>query len=367
VNERTRKLLQVITDLYVGGAETMLTRVATTKPGLADDTMVISLVRDGFYAGRLRAAGIAVVELNFRNPFAAVIGLFQIAKVIREYQPDIIQSWMYHADLAAAFALAISGRRKRTRLVWGIRCSDLDLARYGIVLRLVIRLCAVFSRLPDLVIANSHAGMKWHRSIGFHPRASEIVYNGIEEELYKPDAAARFALRAELGIPTDAILLIHVARRDPMKDHESFLRAMQELPHLRAIMVGAGTDSLPCPPGTLGLGQRADVPRLLAAADILVCSSAFGEGFSNSIAEGMAAGLPVVATDVGDNSLVVGEAGTIVPPRDHRALAAGIRALASLSSEERTRLGTSARARAVAQFTLKQSLASFAAAYTRLA
>ncbi len=101
---------------------------------------------------------------------------------------------------------------------------------------------------------------------------------------------------------------------DPMKDHQSFLAAMTELPHVQAMLIGAGSKDLRAGSNIMCLGGRDDVPRLLAAADVVVSSSAFGEGFSNAIAEGMACGLPAVATAVGDAHLIVGDTGLVVPP-----------------------------------------------------
>ena len=85
-----------------------------------------------------------------------------------------------------------------------------------------------------------------------------------------------------------------------MKDHATFLAAMAELPSLTGVMVGEGTSELAAPPNVRALGRRRDTPALYAAADIVASTSAFGEGFSNVIAEGMSAGLVPVATDVGD-------------------------------------------------------------------
>src|SRR5215831_7785090 len=134
-----RRILHVITDLYVGGAETMLTRLATAKPGLAEETRIVSLLPDGFLASHLRAAGLTVVELDFRTPFGVIAGLVRLRRLIAETTPEIVQGWMYHGDLAALLALVLSGKRASTRLAWNIRCSNLDFTQYGPVLRLVVR------------------------------------------------------------------------------------------------------------------------------------------------------------------------------------------------------------------------------------
>ena len=113
-----------------------------------------------------------------------------------------------------------------------------------------------------------------------------------------------------------------------MKDQATFLAAMTQLPDLFALLVGAGTETLAATHNVVRLGRRNDVPRLFAAADFVVSSSRFGEGFSNALGEGMACGLPAVATDVGDAKLIVGDTGLVVPPGDPHALAAAIRTLA---------------------------------------
>jgi glycosyltransferase involved in cell wall biosynthesis len=265
---------------------------------------------------------VTVVDLDFATPGGIVAGLYRLAKLIADVRPEIVQGWMYHGDLAALVALVLSGRRRQTHLIWSIRCSDMDFARYRVQLRMVVRACAALSGRPDMVTANSAAGLAVHLRLGYRPRRTEVVYNGIDIDRFRPDAAARMAVRSELGIAADVILLAHVARVDPMKDHESFLAAMAQLPDLHALLIGTGTESLPVAANILRLGRRSDVARLLAAADIVVSSSAFGEGFSNALAEGMSCGLPAVATDVGDAGAIVGDTGLIVPKRDPQALAA---------------------------------------------
>ncbi len=363
MSQRPRKLIFVTTDLRTGGAENMLAQLVTAKPRLADAIIVVSLLPPNAYCDRLHAAGIRTVEFNFATAWGALSGLVRLARLIAVERPDIVQGWMYHGDLAALLALAMSGRRRRTALIWSIRCSALELTRYGLVLRLVIKSCALLSGRPDVVIANSAAGMTSHLALGYHPRRCEIIANGIDTDTFAPDPAARLATRGQLRLSEDCIVVAHVARVDPMKDHETFLGAMAELPELRALMIGAGTEYLPDSPNIRRLGLRNDVGALLAAADIVVSSSAFGEGFSNAIAEGMACGLPAVATEVGDACDIVGNIGVLVPPRNPQALAAAMRSLAAEPAAARAVRAARSRERIAKRFSLDRAVARFAALY----
>jgi glycosyltransferase involved in cell wall biosynthesis len=365
---RPRKIVYVTAGLRGGGAEAMLTRLATARPGVADEITVVSLLPAEAHLGRLRAAGVNVVELKFDRPGGIAMGLIELAKLIAQQQPDIVQGWMYHGDLAALVALIMSGRRKRTRLVWSIRCSAMDLRGYGgLGLRLVVKACTLLSRWPDLVTANSVAGLKSHLALGYRPRRAEVVANGVDVDEFKPDAAARRAVRLELGISENATVLAHVARVDPMKDHATFLAAMEQLPDLSALLVGAGTENLPAARNVLRLGRRQDVARLFAAADFVASSSRFGEGFSNVLGEGMACGLPAIATDVGDAKLIVGDTGLVVPPGDPGAFAAAVRSLAGESAAARAERAARARARIVENFALAGAVERHKALYALLA
>jgi glycosyltransferase involved in cell wall biosynthesis len=367
VTLRPRKLLFVTTDLFIGGgAEAMLSRLVTTQPPLADDITIVSLLRGPSHAEELRAKGVTVIELDFGSAGGALAGLWRIVQLIAQIKPDIVQGWMYHGDLAALFALVLSGRRRRTRLIWSIRCSDMDLSRYGMRLRLVVRACVALSSRPDLVTANSAAGMKFHLALGYRPQRSAIVPNGIDTVAFKPDPAARAAVRRGLAVPPGALVVAHVARADPMKDHATLLAALAQLPDLRALLIGPGTENLAEAPNVVRLGRRRDVARLLAASDIVVSSSAFGEGFSNALAEGMACGLPAVATDVGDAREILGDTGLIVPPRDPQALADALKSLAAEPAALRTARGERARARIVENFTLNRAAERFAALHASL-
>jgi glycosyltransferase involved in cell wall biosynthesis len=366
VSLRPLKIVYVTPGLRGGGAEATLARLATARPGVADEITIVSLLPAEAHMARLRAAGVEVIELRFDKPGGIATGLLKLAKLIAESGPDIVQGWMYYGDLAALVALALSGRRRQTRLVWGIRCSAMPWRSYGFGLALVVKGCALLSRYPDIVTANSAVGLKSHLALGYHPRRAQVVANGIDVDEFRPNTAARHAVRTELGICQDAIVLAHVARVDPMKDHGSFLAAMAALPDLSALLVGAGTEKLPAAPNLFRLGRRCDVARLFAAADFVVSSSRFGEGFSNVLAEGMACGVPAVATDVGDAKVIVGDTGLVVPPERPHTLAAAIATLAAESAPARIERGRKARARIVENFAIRRAVQHYADLYASL-
>lgn len=343
----------------------MLTNLVTSGHDTGIEHMVASLIPDGALAPRLRSAGVAVHEFNFRS-LAAPAGVWRLNSLIRRTAPHVVQGWMYHGNLAASVALALSGHRHRTALVWGLRCSDMDLSQYSAQLRLVVHAGAALSRGPDIVTANSDAGLAWHLRLGYAPRGALVIPNGIDIDRFRPDAGTRQALRVSLGLAADAFVVAHVARLDPMKDHQAFLSAMKNLPGVYALMIGAGTERLPNQPRVLRLGHRDDVAQLLAASDAIVSSSAYGEGFCTALAEGMACGLPAVATDVGDARMILGDTGYAVPPRDSRALVEGIQRLIAEGPTQRATRSEAARQRIVANFSLERAERRFTELYRQL-
>jgi glycosyltransferase involved in cell wall biosynthesis len=348
--------VHVITGLGMGGAETMLVQLAAALKARGLSQHVVSLGSHDALAPGLREAGIDVTLLR-ADTIAAAPGVSKsLVAIVNRLQPRILQGWMYHGNLAATLCHIICRGRHDRRLFWNLRASNMDDRRYG----RVIRLSGLLSRLPEVVIANSEAGAEFHRARGFRPKRMVVIGNGVDTDRFRPDAELRKWLRNELGIAEDAVVVIHVARVDPMKDHESFLSAMSGLPAITGLMVGEGTSGLRPPPNVRALGVRPSSQIPYAAADIVASTSAFGEGFSNAIAEGMSAGLVPIATDVGDARRIVGESGLIVRPRDPAAFTAAIASIAALSETERRNRGRAARERIVANFTLARSVDAYA-------
>ncbi|MCC6468878.1 MAG: glycosyltransferase [Alphaproteobacteria bacterium] len=360
------RVLHVIAGLETGGAETMLAALVTAKPPALEQS-VVAMVPGGAQAERIAAAGIALGDLGMRRGRPDPRAILRLARAIRAARPEVVQSWMYHADLAATLALPLSGLKRQVRHAWNLRCSDMADRDYGRMFRLVRGAWLRLAGRADLLVTNSQAGLDYHRGLGLRAPAVRVIPNGIDAARFQPDPAARARLRQSLGLAPDAPVVIHVARVDPMKDHATLFAAFAQVPTATLLLVGHGTERLAAPPRVLGLGERADVPALLAAGDLAVSSSAYGEGFSNALAEAMAAGLPAVATDVGDARLILGDTGRLVPPRDPAALARAIGALLAEPAAARAARGAAARARVVERFALAACIQRFVDTYRELA
>ena len=354
----TRPILHVISGLRTGGAERMLVALAGELLARGLPQHVVALTPGGPNEAPLRDLGVAVDILDPRG-LGAPRDLLALARTIRRLRPAVVQGWLYHGDLFAALAHRLAGRPRGVRLAFGLRNADLDAARYG----RLIAAGRLLSRWPDVVIANSRAGADFHRAAGYRPQRLAVVPNGIDSARFRPDPAAGAATRAALGLPADAVVAVHAARVDPMKDHTGLLAAASLTPGVRYLLLGDGTEALSTPPNARALGRVADPERMLAAGDLVVSSSAFGEGFSNALAEGMCAGLVPVATETGDAREILGGHGALVAPRDPAALAAAVAHFAALAPDARRAAGLAARAHVAGRYGLPGMADGFLAAW----
>jgi glycosyltransferase involved in cell wall biosynthesis len=365
-------ILHLITGLDTGGAEGMLTRLVTRTDRSRFRSVVVSMTDTGTLGPVIAGAGIPVEALGIRRGTIDPRGVTRLIRLLRRAQPDIVQTWLYHADLLGLIAARLG---YAPHLAWNIRCSDMAGPS---VVRAILSRC---STLPETVVINSFAGRRFHEGIGYHPRRWECIPNGYDTALLRPDETARLRLRAALGIAPSAIVIGMPARYHPMKDHASFLaaaRQMADSPDIVFVLLGSGIEPVNrdlvraievqgLMPRLRLLGERADMHAVYPALDIVTLSSAFGEGFPNVLAEAMACGVPCVATDSGDAAEILGEFGIIVPPRDPQALAEGWRRMIGLGADGRRALGLRARARIVENYDLDQIVSRFEALYCDIA
>ena len=375
------KLCHVITGLNCGGAETMLYKLLSRLDPEAFDIEVISLIDIGPIGQKIQALGIPVRALGMRRGMPDPLALLRLICWFRCDRPDVIQSWMYHADLLAGLAAWAAGG---LRVVWGIRNGTLDAGASKQTSIWTARACARLSRcLPTKIICCAEASREVHKRLGYADEKIRVIPNGFDPNVFKPDASARRSVRRELRI-SDAVPLIGlVARFDPQKDHQTFVEAAailkRDLPGACFVLCGqditwenlelsgwieasGARDSFRL------LGSRDDVARLTAGLDVASTSSSFGEAFPNVIAEAMSSGVPCVVTDVGDSATIVGDTGVVVPPRNPEALADGWKTLLmDTNREERFQLGLAARQRIIEKYSLDKIVSQYACLYESLA
>jgi len=358
------RVMHIITGLDIGGAEMMLLKLLSASNG-EWQSMVVSLKDEGSIGPSIAKLGVPVECLHLR-PSAANPGNFlALLKLIRKFRPQIIQGWMPHGNLASSIAQFAS--RIPAAVIWNIRMTLDELDGEKAATMGLIRLGAFLSRCPSAIIYNSWSGAKQHENSGYRSALTVVISNGFDCEVFRPNGDSRCAIRKQLGIDFDAVLIGLVARYHPMKDHFGFLRAASLVsdvhPQSRFLLVGKGLvetelaitrfiEQLNLSGRVFLLGERTDTPQITAALDIACSSSAWGEGFSNAMGEAMACGVPCVVTDVGDSAFLVGDAGIIVPPRNPEALASAIGQLIDAGPTKRKELGMAARRRIETEFSL---------------
>lgn len=322
----------VITGLNNGGAEAVLYRLC-----LADSKnthVVISLRGEGKYGPLLKTAGITVHCLDMPRGLLTPVGLWRLARLLRHLRPDVVQTWMYHADLLGGLVARAVGIRA---VFWGIRQTDLQQGKTKRTTILVARLCALLSRwVPKRIVSCAQQGMVVHQALGYAKDKFRVIPNGYDLSRLAPDAHSGCALRSTLGVPDGMPLLGNVARFHPQKDHHNLIAALGLLKQngldFRCLLIGDGMtdtnaelmawlDTHNVRAEVLLLGPRSDITSVMNALDVNVLSSSYGEGFPNVLCEAMACGTPCVTTDVGDAGLIVANTGWVVPARSAEALA----------------------------------------------
>ncbi|HLM68072.1 MAG TPA: glycosyltransferase, partial [Longimicrobium sp.] len=373
------KVVHLITGLRAGGAETVLYRLLAEMDRARFRSTVVSLTDEGELGTGIRALGVPVHTLGMRRGAGSVLSaVHRLRRLLRRERPDILQTWLYHADLLGTVAARAAGVPV---LAWNLRCSQprvgMAAERPGALLRVLRRL----SHVPDAVVVNAEAGRAFHAAVGFGPREWRLIPNGVDARMFRPSPELRARARREMGVDAAAPVVGMVGRYDPLKDVGTFLRAARILLDTRrdAVFVLAGRD-LSAENGELGaqiralglegavrlLGRRTDVQAVYPAFDVAALTSR-AEGFPNVVAEAMACGVPCAVTDVGDAALLVGDTGRVVPPGDPGAMAAAWEGLLSLTAAERQRLGAAARDRIAAEFSQRAAVQRYEALYAGLA
>lgn len=330
----------------LGGAERQLVNLASGLHRRGHDVLVVVFFPNPHVESALRALSIPYRVLGVRGRWDSPRFLVRFLAEARKRDDDVVYAFLQAPNL---LTVPLKLLHRKTKVVWGIRTSDLR-ARTSAVSGPATWLERRFSRVADLVIANSFRGRDDAIDLGFDRTTLTVIHNGIDAGDFRPAPEAGAKVRAEWGIAAGEQVVGLVGRFEARKDHGTFLQAAaiaaREQAALRFVCVGdwptADRPGLDALARRLGLedrvvwaGFRRDMSAVYGALDLATLTSSFGEGFPNVVAEAMACGVPCVATDVGDAAFILGDLGWVVPPRNPRALAdAWIAALARESTPE---------------------------------
>ncbi|MEM7475780.1 MAG: glycosyltransferase [Planctomycetota bacterium] len=362
------RICHIINNLYIGGAELMLCRLLASIGQTQHKHSVISLIDVGPVGAQIERLGVPVTAIGMKRGKLSISAFLRLANALKDARADLVQTWLYHADLLGALAMKYS--RIRAPLIWNIRHSGLQKGVDSRTTFWTKHMCAAMSQqTPARIVVNSQVGKTIHAEEGYADQSMEVIPNGYDLNTLKPSAFLRQRLRNELQISADVPLVGIVGRYHPQKDHCTFIEAADHLakliPDVRFLMCGEGLtwDNAKLR-GELEkrnlserfrlIGPRHDVQSVHASVDVSVSSSLCGEGFSNVLAESMACETPCVATNIGDAALIVGDAGKIVPPSDPVAMAQVVAELLRLPQRQRLQLGKAARRRIAENFSIQR-------------
>ena len=371
--QKSLKVLHLISGLGHGGAESVLYRL--TAHATRDQHIVLSMQDGGVFTEKFAEAGI---ELHCLNMPAGKMGLrdfWRLRNKLKQLAPDVVQCWMYHADMIGGLAARLAGIKA---VLWGIRNSGDSLAlssRSSYFLARYFSWTSYF--IPRLIVVCAELAAKRHQAWGYKASKMRVIANGYDLSRWQvADQGARVQVREQLGLSVDDELVAFVARWNPLKDHGNLIQAVAELSKqrkgLKLLLIGEGLSEtnlalmalleqagLTAGQQVLLLGRRDDVAELMPALDLHVLSSR-AEGFPNVVAESMACEVPNVVTDVGDAAFIVGSYGWVVPPQNSPVLSKAINeALDFLKTAEAVEFKKQCRQRVVENFSLEKMIEAY--------
>jgi glycosyltransferase involved in cell wall biosynthesis len=345
----------------IGGAERQLVELVRGLDPQRFQTTVLPFYPGGALRRDLEdIPGITIRDLGKTSRWDIVSFLGRLRREVRAARADVVYGCLTVANEAAL----VAGRLEHARVVWRLGAAFRDWSLYDWTARPLFRLGKHLSRFPDRIVINSHAGMEYHRAQGYDVSRMQVIPNGFDTDRFTRRVDAGAAVRRELGIDPDEVVVGMAARLDPIKNHPLFLdaaaRVAQRHPRVRFVCVGGGAgelrDKLEQTARDSGLGNRIlwtgsrnDMAAMYSAFDVH-CLCSYGESLPNAVGESMACEVPNVVTDVGDAARLIGDTGQAVPSDDREALARAIEAAILAPPDERRARGARARQRIVSEY-----------------
>lgn len=320
-------VIHIITGLGNGGAEGVLYRLV--KYDQTHEHIVVSLKSSGKYLELLENKNIKVYQLGVNSFFSALKAIVAIRKIIVAHRPNVVLSWLYHADFLASLA-CLSLRYQK--LIWNIRNSNLEVGKSKAFTRFLVRLLALLSRVsPEAIISCSQKATNVHISLGYRDNIFAYIPNGFDPKILKPMVCPGGDLVASSKTNNFRVGLL--GRWSPQKGHQNLFAALQKFrsnnDHCNVTLHLAGAGICPDNGDLTELlkkfdldkvcvlhGEVSDISKWFSLLDVHILPSGYGEAFPNVVAESMLCSVPCIGTDVGDTADIIGDMGWIIEPNN---------------------------------------------------
>ncbi len=374
----SKKIIFVITDLNYGGAEKQTVDIAIELKKREWDIKVFSLmpISPNKNLTKLQEYHIPVKSLNIVNLFTFIKSIPKFVSHIKEYNPIIIHSHMFHAIILARLTKLFN---PNPLIISTIHITKEHKNYFIDLFRIYIyKLTDVFCNLTTNV---SISGYKRYLEKGITTRDKIIhIPNGIDINLFNPDSDKKYKLRKEFKIEEKDFLWLAIGRFSREKDYPTMLKAFsylyEENGNTKLFIIGEGqlkekmiqlSWNLKIDKAVIFAGSFDNIPEIINIADGYLMSSEW-EAMPLTLMEASANEIPIVATDVGDNSKIVinGITGFLVPPKNPEALADSMKKLMSMNYEERNIMGKKARKHIEENFSLPKIIDIWEKTYLEL-
>lgn len=312
-----KNIVHVIIGLNVGGAELMLQRlVINSNEKNKFEHSVISLTDLGSIGPQLQMTGIKVYSLGMHSLPSIPLVFFKLIKLLKKLKPDVVQTWMYHADFLGGLAAKSLGTKN---IIWGIRTTDVaqSASRQTVYLS---KLCAMLSYIiPTKIVCVAEKSKEYHIRIGYDESKFKVIPNGFDLSKFYFNPTTRALNREKLRINEEELVIGHIGRFNNVKNHLGFIEACFILFDkgytFKVIMAGKDV-TLDNP--TIAqlfinnnysqffhfLGEISDTPSFFCSIDVF-CLCSYSEGFPNVLGEAMACENVCLSTDAGDAYIIM--------------------------------------------------------------
>lgn len=314
----SKKVLHIIIGLNVGGAELMLKRLVLHSQQKGEyQHEVVSLTDLGVVGKTLVDQGIPVYTLGMTSVFKLPVIFFKLKKLIQQVRPDVVQTWMYHADFLGGLAAKQVGI---DNIIWGIRNSALD-SNSGTLKKMIRKACALASvQIPKKIVCVAHKAKDLHVSIGYCKDKMIVIPNGFDIKRFNIDDELRSEYRNELNIEKNKLVIGNIGRFTPAKNQVNFIKACIALIDkgydFDVIMAGRDISinnseikNLIGSRKNFKLVEQLNQPEKFYNAIDVFCLSSITEGFPNVLGEAMATERVCLTTDAGDAREILGNCG----------------------------------------------------------